>query len=140
MTLVCDTSGLIAFFDSSDAHHADVSAAVETDPGPFIVSPYVLAELDYLLATRRGVPAEMAALRELSGGAWDLPYYEAADLRRAVAIIGQYQDQNIGLADASLVILADRYRTDRLLTLDHRHFRVLRTPAGKAFTLLPADG
>jgi uncharacterized protein len=139
MTLVCDTSGLIAFFDSSDAHHADVSAAVETDPGPFIVSPYVLAELDYLLATRRGVPAEMAALRELSGGAWDLPYYEAADLRRAVAIINQYQDQNVGLADASLVTLADRYRTDRLLTLDHRHFRVLRTQAGKAFTLLPAD-
>jgi hypothetical protein len=66
-----------------------------------------------------------------------LPCCEAADLRRALAIIGQYQDQNIGLADASLVILADRYRTDRLLTLDHRHFRVLRTPAGKAFTLMP---
>jgi uncharacterized protein len=139
MTIVCDTSGLIAFFDGSDAWHADVSAAMETDPGPFIVSPYVLAELDYLLATRRGVPAELAALRELSGGAWELPCCEAGDLRRALAIIGQYQDQNIGLADASLVILADRYRTDRLLTLDHRRFRVLRTPAGKAFTLVPAD-
>jgi uncharacterized protein len=139
MTLVCDTSGLIAFFDGSDAYHADVSAAVETDPGPFIVSPHVLAEVDYLLATRLGVAAEMAALRELSGGAWDLPGYETADLRRALAIIDQYQDQNIGLADASLITLADRYRTDRLLTLDHQHFRALRTPAGKRFTLLPAD-
>jgi predicted nucleic acid-binding protein len=36
-----------------------------------------------------------------------------------------------------LVVLAQRYRTDRLLTLDHRHFRVLRTQAGKPFTLLP---
>jgi uncharacterized protein len=139
MTIVCDTSGLIAYFDSSDANHADVSAAIELDPGPFVVSPYVLAEVDYLLATRRGVPAELAALRELSGGAWDLPCYEPADLRRALAIIDRYQDQNIGLADASLVTLADRYQTDRLLTLDHRHFRVLRTQAGRAFTLLPAD-
>jgi predicted nucleic acid-binding protein len=37
--LVCDTSGLIAYFDASDAHHGAVSAAVEADPGPFIVSP-----------------------------------------------------------------------------------------------------
>jgi hypothetical protein len=33
--------------------------------------------------------------------------------------------------------LAARYRTDRLLTLDHRHFRVVRSIAGKPFALLP---
>lgn len=48
-----------------------------------------------------------------------------------------YEDQGIGLTDASLVVLAHRYRTDRLLTLDHRHFRILRTAAGGSFTLLP---
>jgi uncharacterized protein len=111
---------------------------IEADPGPFIVSPYVLAEIDYLLATRRGVTAELAAMSELSGGAWDLPCCDATDLRRAHGVIEQYRDQSTGLADASLVILADRYRTDRLLTLDHRHFRVLRTRTGKPFTLLPA--
>jgi hypothetical protein len=135
--IICDTSGLIAYFDSSDTYHGEVSAAIEADPGPFIVSPYVLAEVDYLLATRRGVPAELAALSELPAGAWDLPSREATDLRSAISVIDQYQDQNIGLADASLVVLAQRYRTDRLLTLDHRHFRVLRTQAGKPFTLLP---
>lgn len=135
--LVCDTSGLVAYFDASDAHHADVSASIEADPGPFVVSPYVLAELDYLLATRRGVREELAALSELSGGAWDLPACDAADIRRAQNVIDRYQDQNIGLADASLVVLAARYRTDRLLTLDHRHFRVIRTVNGKPFTVLP---
>ena len=49
----------------------------------------------------------------------------------------RYQDQQIGVADASLVVLAGRYRTDRLLTLDHRHFRVIRTTSGKPFTVLP---
>jgi uncharacterized protein len=135
--LLCDTSGLLAYLDASDAHWARVSTVIEANPGPFVVSPYVIAELDYLLATRRGVGAELAALSELSGGAWELPTFDASDLREACSIVDRYQDQDIGVADASLVVLAHRYRTDRLLTLDHRHFRVIRTKAGRPFTILP---
>lgn len=54
-------------------------------------------------------------------------------------MVGRYRDQNIGLADGSLVVLAHRYRTDRLLSLDHRHFGGIRTLAGGEFTLLPTD-
>jgi uncharacterized protein len=51
-----------------------------------------------------------------------------------------YRDGYVGVADASNVVLADRYRTTRLLTLDQRHFRVLRPLWGaEAFTLLPFD-
>jgi len=135
--LICDTSGLLAYFDASDAYGTQVTAVIEAEPGPFVVSPYVVAELDYLLATRRGVNAELAVLNELSGGAWELPAIEPVDLRGVCGVIDRYQDQNIGVADASLVVLAHRYKTDRLLTLDRRHFRVLRTAAGKAFTVLP---
>ena len=137
IALVCDTSGLLAYFDASDAYCAEVSRVIEAESGPFIVSPYIVAELDYLLATRRGVNAELAALTELSGGAWELPTMEVADLREVCPVIDRYRDQDIGIADASLVILAHRYRTDRLLTLDRRHFRVIRTSAGKPFKVLP---
>jgi predicted nucleic acid-binding protein len=135
--LLCDTSGLIAFFDAGDAHHGEVTERVDAEPGPFVVSPYVLAEVDYLLGARRGVAAELAALRELSGGAWELACLNAADIQQATNVIERYSDQEIGLADASLVVLAGRYKTDRLLTLDHRHFRVLRTLADKSFAVLP---
>jgi len=74
----------------------------------------------------------------LSGGAWEWPAIEAGDLRDIRTVIERYQDQDIDVADASLVILADRYRTDRLLTLDRRHFRVVRTNTGAPFTVLPA--
>ncbi|MGC2190963.1 MAG: PIN domain-containing protein [Candidatus Dormiibacterota bacterium] len=135
--LVCDTSGLVAYFDASDAHNAQVSRIIEADPGPFVVSPYVVAELDYLLATRRGVAAQLTALAELSGGAWELPCIATGELNDAAAVIDKYRDQKIGVADASLVVLARRYRTDRILTLDQRHFRVIRTAAGGPFTVLP---
>lgn len=136
--LICDTSGLIAYFDASDANHPAVNAAVNADSGPFVVSPYVMAELDYLLATRRGVMAELAVLTELSSGGWELASFAPGDVATARGVIDRYHDQNIGLADASLVVLADHYRTSRLLTMDHRHFRIVRTLSGKRFTLLPA--
>ncbi|MGH3266352.1 MAG: PIN domain-containing protein [Trebonia sp.] len=135
--LICDTSGLIAYFDAGDAQHPAVSVAIDADPGPFVVSPYVLAELEYLIATRRGIDAQLVALQELCSGAWELPCLQAPELRLVRDLVGRYRDQDIGVADASLVVLADRYRTDRLLTLDHRHFRVLRNAAGQAFELLP---
>lgn len=50
---------------------------MEEDPGPFVVSPYVTAELDYLVATRRGTAAELAVLGELAGGAYELAVLDA---------------------------------------------------------------
>ena len=135
--LICDTSGLLAYFDASDRYNAPVVAAIDADPGPFVVSPYILAELDYLLATRRGVAAELAALDELSAGAWDLATLDISDLAQARALIARYRGQAIGLADASLVVLATRYRTNRLLTLDRRHFAVVPTLTGGPFDLVP---
>jgi predicted nucleic acid-binding protein len=134
--LVCDTTGLLAYFDASDAHAAEVAEAVDGDPGPFVVSPYVLAELDYLLS-RRGVATELEALAELSGGAWELPSIDAQDLRRMHEVMSKYRDHEIGVADASLVVLSNRFQTDRLLTLDRRHFGVLRTLAGGPFSIVP---
>ena len=58
---------------------------------------------------------------------------------QALTVVERYREHDIGLTDASIVVLAGRYGTDRVLTLDERHFRTLRTPAGKPFTILPAD-
>ena len=135
--IVCDTSGLLAFFDAAEAYNRPVADVIAAEPGPFVVSPFVLAELDFLLATRRGATAEIAALSELASGAWELATFDVSDLRRTAEVVGRYRDQEIGLTDASLVVLARRYRTDRVLTLDHLHFGVVRTLENAPFELLP---
>lgn len=135
--LICDTSALIAYFDAGSARHASVVRVVEDERGLLVVSPYVVAELDYLVQTRKGVDAELTVLEELTSGAWELAACAVPDLRTAQRIIEQYRDQEVGLTDASLVTLAERYGTDRILTLDHRHFDVLRTITGHRFTVLP---
>ncbi|MGH2382676.1 MAG: hypothetical protein ACRDG7_15860 [Candidatus Limnocylindria bacterium] len=65
--------------------------------------------------------------------------FEADDVAAAERVIGRYPALEVGLADASLVVLAHRYGIRDVLTLDERHFRVLRGPGGRPFRLLPAD-
>lgn len=101
------------------------------------MSLYVVAELDYLVATQVGIEAQLTVLSELASGAYVLPGFEAAEVARCVEVIARYRDQSVGAADASLVVLADRFSTSKILTLDHRHFDVLRPLSGGRFTLLP---
>jgi len=136
--LIVDTSALLALFNSREPQHAQIRDALAAAGSELlVVSPYVLAELDYLVATRVGVPAELAVLAELSDGGWELPPFDAADLKAAAGLIAKYADQEIGLADASQVVLARRYATRTIATLDRKHFSVLKPMNGGRFTLLP---
>jgi predicted nucleic acid-binding protein len=134
---IADTSGLLALFNAAEPDHDAVRRVVAGMTDPLVVSPYVVAELDYLVASRVGVDAELAMLDELAGGAYELAQLDAADLARASSLIARYRDQAIGIADASIVMLADRFRTREILTLDRRHFDVLRPLSGGRFRLLP---
>jgi predicted nucleic acid-binding protein len=134
--IVADTSGLLAWFNAREPQHSAVREVVERGEA-LIVSPFVVAELDYLVATRLGTAAEVALLEELAGGAYVLPAFAASDLERAASVVRRYADQDIGIADASLVVLAERFDTTRILTLDRRHFDVIRSMSGEQFDVLP---
>ena len=135
--MIVDTSALLAFFDTDEPDHESVASVLVAAKEPLVVSPYVIAELDYLVGSRLGVVAELAVLQELTGGAWDLPAIDAEDLVKARALIERYADQKVGVADASNAILAERYRTRTIVTLDRRHFDVLRPLTGGRFRILP---
>jgi predicted nucleic acid-binding protein len=137
--ILLDTSGLLAAIDASQRQHDAARRALAQAPPPWILSPFVLAELDYLLATRVGQSAERALLAEVGRGVYRLETFEASEIAAAERVIARHADLEIGLADASIVVLANRYGARDLLTLDERPFRVLPGPAGRPFRLLPAD-
>jgi len=136
--ILLDTSGLLAAIDSSQSQHAKSAAALRQATGPLLLSPFVLAELDYLLATRVSADAQDALLEEVARGAYRLEQFTSEDVASAAVILGRYRDLGIGLADASIVVLAERYGVLDVLTLDHRHFQALRGPGGRRFRLRPA--
>lgn len=100
----------------------------------------MLAELDYLLMTAVGAEAALALLDEVSRGSYRLEGFSTPDVVEAQGVVERYAGfGEIGLADASNVVLARRHDTTAILTLDERHFRTLRGPRDLPFRLLPAD-
>lgn len=136
--ILLDTSGLLAALDASQESHGEAAASLIAARPPRLLSPFVLAELDYLLATRVGRAAQSGLLAEVARGAYTLAPITSAEVGDALKVIDRYADLAIGLADASIVVLAERHNTLDVLTLDQRHFRVL-TANGKPFRILPAD-
>ncbi|WP_168801351.1 PIN domain-containing protein [Glycomyces buryatensis] len=138
--MIADTSALVAFFNADDKHHVGTREAFAAT-GHIVVSPCILAELDYLLAMRMGSAVSNAALgyiaSRVASGRWEVPGI-GQSLLAAHAVLQDYPE--IGLSDATNVVLAREFRTDAIATLDMRHFRMIRplTPH-PAFRLLPAD-
>jgi uncharacterized protein len=137
--ILLDTSGLLSAIDGSQRQHRTVADALRAAPPPWVLSPFVLAELDHLLATRVGIDTERALLAEVGRAVYRLEAFDADDIAAAERVIARYRELGIGLADASIVVLANRYGVRDVLTLDERHFRALRGPNGRPFRILPAD-
>ena len=137
--ILIDSGGLYAALVRTERHHEAARRTLEAEPGPLVLSPFALCELDYLLTTSVGAENELALLEDVAAGAYWLVPFEPDDVAAARDLIEKYDDLSIGLADASIVVLAGRYGTNRVLTLDERHFRALRTPQGEPFVVLPAD-
>lgn len=137
--IVLDTSGLLAAIDASQRHHQAAADALRAAGPPYLLSPFVLAELDYLLTTRVSSGAATAFLGEVARGAYQLEPMSAGDVDDALQVIRRYEGLELGVADASIVVLADRHSTDALLTLDERHFRAIVRRGKRPFRILPAD-
>jgi predicted nucleic acid-binding protein len=138
--IILDTGGLYAYLDTDDADHDIARAYVDTESGPFILSPFVLAELDCLVQTRLGVSAECALLDDVDTGVYTLVPSSEEDMSQATALVKTYADLGIGITDASVAVIASRHRSVDLLCVDERHFRAVRPlRGGDAFRLLPYD-
>ena len=138
--IVLDTSGLLAALDASEPDHDACREVLLADDGPRHLSPFVLAEADLLLSRHRGSEAARGLLCAVEAGEYRMATFENADIGRCQAVMARYRERAMSIADASLLVLAHRYGTDRILTLEERLFRDLAPiGGGPAFILLPAD-
>lgn len=141
--MVADTSGLLAALDGTHPD-GDPARKVLRDAGTLVVSPVLLSELDHVAQRVLGRVAAYQAIddirRWVRAGRAVLPEVTADILDTAQAVRNRYLDLRLDLTDAVNVALAAQYRTNVVLTLDHRDFRALRPLTDhQAFRLLPAD-
>ena len=139
MTLIIDAAPLVALGDRRDPLHRAVLHTLESESGDLVVPAPVSAEIDHLLRSRSGRDAARRFVRDIADGRLQVEGLRREEHGIVLDLDGRYDDLDVGLADLSVVVLAHRFRTRRLLTFDEHHFRTMRAVGGGVFTLLPAD-
>lgn len=101
-----------------------------------MVPVLVVAEATYLVGRRLGAEAEARFLRGLSQIEVEPPTSE--DWGRIAELVDRYAELPLGGTDASVVALAERLDAGVVITLDRRHFTVVRPRHREALELMPA--
>ena len=105
-----------------------------------LTTELVVAEADYLILDRLGLDVELAFITDLVRGTFTVECLTREEMSTARGVSERYKSLKLGLADASLVVMAAKYRTRRILTFDQRAFRTVVPLQGGSFTILPAEG
>jgi uncharacterized protein len=129
MRVVADTGPLVAAANRKDRAHSLAAALVSRLGRDLLVPDPVLVETDQLLRARVGLHAARLFLASVAAGEHSVGFLSAGLLRRAVQIDARYADLDLGLADVSVMAIAERHRLP-ILTFDFEDFRAAPPDGG----------
>lgn len=135
--LLVDTGPLVAYVNRKDPDHEACTALFATRTDDLLVTPYVLTEACYLVGKYVGAEAEINLIEAAAAGDLVQAGILTTDLARIAELARRYRSFPLGIADASVVAIAERLGIEEVATLDHRHFRAIRPRHCQALTLLP---
>lgn len=136
--ILIDTGPIVAILDKRDQHHATCKTHAEHLPEVAYTCWPVITEACYLLRHRPDLVDRL--LEMIHEGFYELLDISAEEITQVGGVLAKYRDQEIDLADACLVHLADRESISTVFTVDERHFRLFRNAAGDSLRLLPGLG
>ena len=124
MTLLADTSALLALYLADDRHHrAAVEFLRKTPRARFVLTDLILGELAARLAARVGPPRAVEVARGiLASKRYEVMFLDGELLNEAIAIMEGFGDKRLSLADCSSFALMRRLGVRGAFTFD-RDFR-----------------
>lgn len=137
MTALVDTGFLFALLNETERQHAAVIDAFSNTPGPWLFPAPAITEIAYLLMKFAGPLVLASFLENLATSSLVLAEPEPEDYQRAAQLIRQYHDAPLDLVDSLIIAMAERLGITLILTLDRRHFHLVRPRHCDAFQLLP---
>ncbi len=132
---IVDTGPLVAAANRADPKHRVCLKALQAAEYALVIPALCVAEVSYLLQSKKGPDTEAAFLRGLER--FDVQAPIGREWIRIAKLVEQYADFPLGGTDASIVALAERLNTEILITLDKRHFENVRPAHCDRFRLLP---
>lgn len=136
--ILVDTGPLVALFDPRDGEHERCSAVLKLVHRPVVTTVAVLTEAFHLLPAGTLGAANLRIF--IQRGGVSLWFMDSTSLQRCLALMDEYADHPMDLADASLVAAAETLRTRTIFTLDRSDFTTYRLRRGRtvqSFEMLP---
>jgi predicted nucleic acid-binding protein len=134
--MLTDTGPLVALLDADDPYHAAcVVALAGMPPEPLETTWPCFTEAMYLLGAVGGYRYQAALWNMRSTGRLVLHDPTPAEIDRMAALMQQYQDTPMDLADASLVAVAEGRNLLHVFTID-AHFYIYRLADGSTLAVV----
>lgn len=129
--IIIDTGFIVALFNERDEHHKLVSDTAERiDRCQWYTTSFVVQEIFWLLSNRVNRSCGLKFFQAIQGSLL-LPELSPDWPEKILKILTQYSSANIDIADASLVVLADQIKTEKIVSVDKKDFSILRWNSGK---------
>jgi uncharacterized protein len=138
--ILVDTGPVVAALNRRDPDHYRCRKVLDDHAGQMLITPYVVAEVCWMAASRLGARAEANVVDAVAVGEFRQVTIESEDLERIGELLRQYHGLHSGdglsIADASVVAVAERLRIEQVATLDVTDFSIVRPRHVTHFTLL----
>ena len=134
--MLTDTGALIALLDAGDKHHASCVNVVSGLPkAPLLTTWACFTEAMYFLYETGGYRYQERLWRMHREGRLILLEITDTEIDRMDALMAQYQNVPMDLADASLVAVAESRNIRRLFTIDS-DFYIYRLADGSVLEVI----
>jgi predicted nucleic acid-binding protein len=131
--IIIDTGFIYALFCKKDSNHKRArEAANKYNNVQWLTSCFVFQEIFWLLNDNS--PIQIFAAEK--SGIFQVVNFERTHLIEIEKIIKKYSDQQIDLADASLIFLAEQLGHGNILSTDVKDFTVYRWNRTNSFSIL----
>jgi len=135
--IIVDTGPLYAAADADDIHHEACIRVLQEAAEQLVAPVSVVIEAAFLIGKHLGPESEARFLRSILPSGIVVEHLTAVDLDRSAELVATYADLRLGTVDASVVAIAERLGAATIVTVDRRHFSVVRPRHRDAFILLP---
>ena len=137
MSVLLDSSAILAAADQSDLNHRAALAWFGRVNEPLMIGALTLGEVDLLLQRELGLRATLALLESIQSGAVRVVAPTQADLTRAAELLRETMEYRPRLTDAVLVATAERLGITRVAAFDRRPIAIFQTRHVRALDLEP---
>lgn len=134
--IIADTGFWVALVRPKDLWHERAAAAFAGLNERLVTTWPVMSEAAYLIARYAGAAARLKLIDMWRNDGMEIVGLELSDAVRIRELMVAYADLPMDLADASLVLLAERLGDGRILSTDERDFRTYRWKNRRPFTNL----